>query len=136
MAFLDSSRPYDIIPSFLYSSSLLRTGSNNTRDLKDLIMNQNQYYSASSASSQLVSFNNDGEGAKRRFLVQSPHESARKIEMYSPAFYAVGGAGGVLSCSITHGAITPIDVVKCNMQVRFSHNFWEKNDFFLNLLEY
>lgn len=119
MAFPESSRQNDIIPSFLYSSSLLRTGSNNNSELKDTIRNQNQYNSASSATSPFVSLNNDGEGAKRRFLVQSPNEVARKIEMYSPAFYAVGGVGGILSCSITHGAITPIDVVKCNMQVRF-----------------
>ncbi|KAL1809849.1 hypothetical protein DCAR_0729487 [Daucus carota subsp. sativus] len=116
MAFPENSSKFDIIPSFLYSSSLLRTGSYNTSDLKESIVNQNQS-SFSSSSSRLVSFNNDGEGGKRRFVVQSPMESARKIEMFSPAFYAACASGGILACSITHAAITPIDVVKCNMQV-------------------
>ena len=122
MAFPENSSKFDIIPSFLYSSSLLRTGSYNTSDLKESIVNQNQS-SFSSSSSRLVSFNNDGEGGKRRFVVQSPMESARKIEMFSPAFYAACASGGILACSITHAAITPIDVVKCNMQVRFSSLF-------------
>jgi len=26
--------------------------------------------------------------------------------------------GGVLACGITHAGITPLDVAKCNMQVR------------------
>ena len=28
--------------------------------------------------------------------------------------------GGVLSCGLTHLAVTPLDVAKCNMQVGFS----------------
>src|SRR5690242_16806922 len=27
-------------------------------------------------------------------------------------------AGGILSCGLTHAAVTPLDVVKCNVQVR------------------
>lgn len=26
--------------------------------------------------------------------------------------------GGILACGITHAGITPLDVTKCNMQVR------------------
>lgn len=26
--------------------------------------------------------------------------------------------GGVLACGVTHAGITPLDVAKCNMQVR------------------
>lgn len=33
------------------------------------------------------------------------------------AYYAKCMLGGVLSCGITHTVITPLDVVKCNMQV-------------------
>lgn len=40
-----------------------------------------------------------------------------KIAMYSPEFYAACTAGGILSCGLTHTAVTPLDVVKCNMQI-------------------
>jgi solute carrier family 25 phosphate transporter 3 len=49
----------------------------------------------------------------------SPSEQARKIEMYSPAFYAACTAGGIASCGLTHMTVTPLDLVKCNMQVSF-----------------
>jgi solute carrier family 25 phosphate transporter 3 len=48
------------------------------------------------------------------FSIQAPNE---KIEMYSPAFYAACTAGGIASCGLTHTAVTPLDLVKCNMQV-------------------
>ncbi|CAL9123085.1 unnamed protein product [Musa acuminata var. zebrina] len=41
----------------------------------------------------------------------------RKIEMYSPLYYAACTFGGLASCGLTHMAITPLDVVKCNMQI-------------------
>ena len=50
----------------------------------------------------------------RSFVIPSPTE---KILMYSPAFYGACVAGGVLSCGLTHMAVTPLDLVKCNMQV-------------------
>ncbi|PWZ34186.1 Mitochondrial phosphate carrier protein 3, mitochondrial [Zea mays] len=37
--------------------------------------------------------------------------------MYSPAFYAACTTGGIASCGLTHMAVTPLDLVKCNMQV-------------------
>ncbi|ONM37109.1 hypothetical protein ZEAMMB73_Zm00001d043148 [Zea mays] len=37
--------------------------------------------------------------------------------MYSPAFYAACTAGGIASCGLTHMAVTPLDLDKCNMQV-------------------
>ena len=49
-------------------------------------------------------------------MVASPSE---KIKMYSPAFYAACTTGGMLSCGVTHTAVTPLDVVKCNMQVLY-----------------
>ena len=59
-----------------------------------------------------------GEAGRREapsFPIQAPKE---KIEMYSPAFYAACTAGGIASCGLTHMAVTPLDLVKCNMQVR------------------
>lgn len=37
---------------------------------------------------------------------------------YPAADYLACGIGGILSCGITHTMVTPLDVVKCNMQVR------------------
>ena len=41
-----------------------------------------------------------------------------KIEMFSPAYYAAGAVGGSAACGFTHAAVTPLDVIKCNIQVR------------------
>lgn len=40
----------------------------------------------------------------------------RKLELYSKEFYLSAGIGGALSCSITHLALTPVDLVKCKIQ--------------------
>ena len=37
------------------------------------------------------------------------------------SYYLKCCIGGVLSCGITHSAITPVDIVKCNKQV--DHKF-------------
>ncbi|KAK7830277.1 mitochondrial phosphate carrier protein 3 [Quercus suber] len=47
-------------------------------------------------------------------LVPGPGELG-KIEMYSPAFYAACTTGGILSCGLTHMAVTPLDLIKWNM---------------------
>ncbi|KAK7839571.1 mitochondrial phosphate carrier protein 3 [Quercus suber] len=49
-------------------------------------------------------------------LVLAPSEPG-KIEMYSPTFYAAYTTGGILSCGLTHMAVTPLDLVKCNMLI-------------------
>ncbi|XBI31258.1 hypothetical protein VPH35_054851 [Triticum aestivum] len=56
-----------------------------------------------------------GVGGSRPFSVHGPNE---KIIMYSAAFCATCSIGGIDSCGLTHMAITPLDLVKCNMQVR------------------
>ncbi|VAI18302.1 unnamed protein product [Triticum turgidum subsp. durum] len=40
-----------------------------------------------------------------------------KIEMFSPAYYAACGFGGAAACGLTHAAVTPLDVIKCNIQI-------------------
>jgi len=50
------------------------------------------------------------------FSVGIPAAAEGGIKMYSPAFYAACAFGGVLSCGLTHTMVTPLDVVKCNMQ--------------------
>ena len=46
-----------------------------------------------------------------------PSASEQKIAMYSPQFYQACTIGGILSCGLTHTMVTPMDVVKCNMQI-------------------
>lgn len=38
------------------------------------------------------------------------------IKKDTPAYFAVCGLAGILSCGLTHTAVTPIDMVKCNKQ--------------------
>jgi len=38
-------------------------------------------------------------------------------EYGSGKYYALRGVGGILSCGITHTALTPLDLVKCRIQV-------------------
>jgi len=40
----------------------------------------------------------------------------KPIALYSPMYYAMCGIGGILSCGLTHTAVTPLDLVKCNAQ--------------------
>ena len=58
--------------------------------------------------------------ARPAIWARAPSEPGRRIEMYSPAFYAACTAGGVASCGLTHMTVTPLDLVKCNMQVSVS----------------
>ncbi len=44
-----------------------------------------------------------------RYLGPVPHDAS---------YYAKCMLGGVLACGITHAGMTPLDVTKCNMQVR------------------
>lgn len=51
--------------------------------------------------------------------VEAKQREKGKIEMHSPLFYVACTVGGMLSCGLSHMAITPLDLVKCNMQVSF-----------------
>ncbi|OIV90040.1 hypothetical protein TanjilG_21172 [Lupinus angustifolius] len=86
-----SNRRNSMIPSFLYSPSSLPKMIN----------------------SSTISIAESPSG----FMVASPNEPSRKIEMYSSAFYGACAVGGTLSCGLTHTAVTPLDVIKCNMQI-------------------
>ncbi|KAM2075697.1 hypothetical protein ACFX1T_038539 [Malus domestica] len=93
---LSNSRRHSLVPSFLYSSSSSMTTS--TDALGPSV-------SSSSVGAALLS---------KRVVVPAPKE---KVEMYSAGFYAACGVGGMLSTGLTHLAVTPIDLVKCNMQI-------------------
>lgn len=106
----DSSR--SLIPSFLYSSDHHRlfqspepsTTMTHVKSSRPLIS------PTSSVSSNGTSF-----------AIATPNE---KVEMYSPAYFAACTVAGMLCCGITHTAITPLDVIKCNMQVKFQTNYY------------
>ena len=53
--------------------------------------------------------------AGRGFAASGPAEGGA-IAMYSPEFYAACTVGGIASCGLTHTLVTPLDIVKCNMQ--------------------
>jgi len=104
MAPSDQSR-HSLVPGFLYSSKTLSHLNNNTNHGMPLLP------SSSSSSSSLAV-----QGGAKSPVILSPKE---KIRMFSPAYYAACSAGGVFSCGLTHMAVTPLDLVKCNMQVFF-----------------
>nr|DAD30443.1 TPA_asm: hypothetical protein HUJ06_009294 [Nelumbo nucifera] len=101
---LSDNNCQSLIPSFLYSTSSLASPS--SKKTLDFI----------SKNPNLLLPSANGVSSKRSFVIPSPSEP-RKIEMYSPAFYAACTAGGILSCGLTHMAVTPLDLVKCNMQI-------------------
>ncbi|CAH1423109.1 unnamed protein product [Lactuca virosa] len=73
-------------------------------------------YSSSSSSKNLIEF--EHLIAKRRnssSLLSPPSELG--MEMFSPAYYAACSIGGIFSCGLTHMAVTPLDLIKCNMQI-------------------
>merc|ERR1712111_203188 len=44
-------------------------------------------------------------------------DAGYSCEFGSSKYYALCGLGGVLSCGLTHTAVTPLDLVKCRLQV-------------------
>eukprot|EP00246_Nothoceros_aenigmaticus_P001900 TRINITY_DN12585_c0_g1_i1.p1 TRINITY_DN12585_c0_g1~~TRINITY_DN12585_c0_g1_i1.p1 ORF type:complete len:426 (+),score=51.75 TRINITY_DN12585_c0_g1_i1:153-1280(+) len=55
-----------------------------------------------------------GQGAAGGIFVPAPREA---IKLYSSDYYAACTFGGMLCCGLTHAAVTPMDVIKCNMQI-------------------
>ena len=47
----------------------------------------------------------------------SPSSDDGMVEFGSAKYYALCGFGGVLSCGLTHTMVTPLDLVKCRLQV-------------------
>merc|ERR1712184_38952 len=54
---------------------------------------------------------------EKRLVSAAALESGASCEFGSPKYYALCGFGGLLSCGITHTAVTPLDLVKCRLQV-------------------
>ncbi|XP_012567592.1 mitochondrial phosphate carrier protein 3, mitochondrial-like [Cicer arietinum] len=86
---------YSLIPNFLYSST---SSSRRTKIVEDVFT--------------------DVAVESLKFMIPSPSESGRReIKMFSPAYYVACGVGGSICCGFTHMLVTPLDVVKCNMQI-------------------
>ncbi|KNC49292.1 uncharacterized protein AMSG_05289 [Thecamonas trahens ATCC 50062] len=61
------------------------------------------------------------ESKAPRFLAAAATEAVKegpmgKIVPFSAKYFVACSIGGILSCGLTHTAITPLDLVKCNMQ--------------------
>uniref|UniRef100_A0A7N2KZA9 Uncharacterized protein n=1 Tax=Quercus lobata TaxID=97700 RepID=A0A7N2KZA9_QUELO len=111
MALSDKSSRQSLIPSFLYSSSSTLSTSHKSFGLDRTMLG--------AAAPAAPSSNNGVSSPTRNFVVPAPSEPG-KIEMYSPAFFAACGVSGGLSTGPTHMAVTPLDLVKCNMQFSFT----------------
>ncbi|XVE63741.1 hypothetical protein DITRI_Ditri07aG0044500 [Diplodiscus trichospermus] len=113
MAITDYSRQ-SLLPSFLYStpSSTKRLFGLDTSLREAINHHRVQPPSPSVSSSNVIG--DVGVNVSRNIVIQSPKEG---IEMFSPAFYAACTVGGMLCCGLTHAALTPLDLVKCNMQI-------------------
>lgn len=107
MAF-SSNNPHkqSLIPSYLYSPSSIRIENGS-------LISKHKNSVPPPVSSSTVA----GE-IRNGFVIPSPNEPAGKIKMFSPAYYSACTFGGILSCGLTHTAVTPLDLVKCNMQVK------------------
>ncbi|KQJ82869.1 mitochondrial phosphate carrier protein 3, mitochondrial [Brachypodium distachyon] len=102
MAVSESSRNA-LLPSFLYAVPAAATSPFSS--------------AAGVAGSGLVVPSSAAVATRPAVWARAPSEPSGKIEMYSPAFYAACTAGGIASCGLTHMTVTPLDLVKCNMQI-------------------
>ncbi|CAN6224668.1 unnamed protein product [Urochloa humidicola] len=50
-------------------------------------------------------------------MAGAPSEPFGKIEMFTPAYYTAAAVAGAAACGFTHTAVTPLDVIKCNIQI-------------------
>merc|ERR1719434_131461 len=55
--------------------------------------------------------------SEKRLVSAAALEPGASCEFGSPKYYALCGFGGLLSCGLTHTAVTPLDLVKCRLQV-------------------
>jgi len=104
MEMIPETSRQSLLPGFLYSpSSSMSMSPSKNLGLTEIIPSRSPNPSQSLG----------GGGA---VVAGAPNEK-RKIAMYSPMYYAACAAGGTLCCGLTHMAVTPLDLVKCNMQV-------------------
>ena len=54
---------------------------------------------------------------ENRTLVAAAAAEGDSCEFGSSKYYALCGFGGLMSCGLTHTLVTPLDLVKCRLQV-------------------
>ncbi|GAB2225966.1 hypothetical protein Droror1_Dr00021747 [Drosera rotundifolia] len=104
MAPMDFTSRQPLVPSFLYS-------------LRGVVVPSPDPGSPTAAAAAAAAAGGKEMDVGERIVVPAPSEPWRKIELYSPEFYAACTVGGILACGLTHTAVTPLDLVKCNMQI-------------------
>jgi solute carrier family 25 phosphate transporter 3 len=102
----------DLVPSFLYGAGSQSAAPSSAAAVSAAASSSSTMMATSTPllSSSPSSFQ------QRRAPVVAFAPSEAKIELYSPKYYGVCAVGGALCCGLTHTAVTPLDVVKCNMQ--------------------
>nr|PNR51347.1 hypothetical protein PHYPA_010533 [Physcomitrium patens] len=119
MAFAEKCTP--MVPAFLYSTVARRTGISALPSLfqtmtTEASSNVAPAYTSSSLFKQVASAAKTSTGVASSVMVPSPSEPG-KIVMFSGEYYRACAVGGMMCCGLTHMGVTPIDVVKCNMQI-------------------
>jgi len=90
----------DLLPSFLYTPTWTSTSSPSSPDWPE------------TDSSPVVASTIE----KKTDLMIPSLLWTTPIKVHSSDYYAACAVGGILSCGLTHMGVTPLDVVKCNMQ--------------------
>ncbi|XP_024389116.1 mitochondrial phosphate carrier protein 3, mitochondrial [Physcomitrium patens] len=109
-----------MVPEFLYSTKTARSGISASKSLFQALTAEASShaapaYTASSLFKQVAGAARTPAGVASPLMV--PSASERKIVMFSGEYYRACAVGGMLCCGLTHMGVTPIDVVKCNMQI-------------------
>jgi solute carrier family 25 phosphate transporter 3 len=121
---MESKRSSMVVPDFLYSprqavarsSGLAPSSSGLFQALtSEAGTGSNAAFTATSLFRQVAGAARSKEGVAQSFMV--PAASEGKIVMFSGEYYRACAVGGMLCCGLTHMGVTPIDVVKCNMQI-------------------
>ncbi|KAJ7558062.1 hypothetical protein O6H91_04G023500 [Diphasiastrum complanatum] len=113
-------REQSLVPSHLYTSRIVGAALSHVTSqapaAPPIPVGYARFSSSSTSSSpaDLSPVRTNVSGSK--FFIPSANES-KKIALYSPEFYAACTFGGIMSCGLTHMAVTPLDLVKCNMQI-------------------
>lgn len=111
-----SERRSTMVPEFLYTQRAAASSPASLfRSLTTQASSGAPAFTATSLFRDVAKAAASPTGVAPSFMVPAAAEG--KIVMFSPEYYRACAIGGMLCCGLTHMAVTPIDVVKCNMQI-------------------
>lgn len=116
MALVESRRSgYTLLPDHLYktNSTALLVGSSLPPQPSASYVASGGFGPSAVGSPGLSSGKSIVQGAGGMFVPAAKEP----IKMFSKEYFAACTVGGMLCCGLTHAAVTPLDVVKCNMQI-------------------